>query len=293
MQHVIKFNKNKPMTNPNNGSFTNVSSMSNAAVKFSKKDSIPTSVPNSTLIYTTDTNEIYRGDGTGIKALGPLEIFDSLSDFPEVGSPFKTYLDRSSAKLFFFQEGQYVHIGSGEGINTELLKDKRIGNMEDLVTHNKNTIVEAINENKKDIFRLSQNAEVTPEEKDKYDNYESLFEEMSSRVKKLEAIHKGELLPDPWEFEFSLDIGSFVKSLHEDMNFKHAIPENERLYEENKIKLYYLGEKNGPQGMKEVPVQGSGVSATTPNGSWYLDNGTIVFEYGTLSIHNYRLISEQ
>ena len=131
----------------------------NGKVRYSLKRNLPENAPIDTLIFTTDTQEFYRGQGIrgGLSIFSSIEIYNSIVEFPVVGVDSKIYLDKGTASMFFYSQGRYREVGTGEGLDVEGFKDLRIGELSLLATEEKSSIVAALNE----VFRKMNGLDVS------------------------------------------------------------------------------------------------------------------------------------
>lgn len=147
---VIKFtDENKPNYVLKPGINSTVSNVFTAIVRYATKEKLPKSADRDELIFTTDTHEFFRGNGKGLDLIpfNSVLLFESFDKFPSEGIDTKIYVDKQSSIMFYWNGSDYQTLSSGDG--GEIIvspNDKRVGELGDLKTTDKTTVVAAINE---------------------------------------------------------------------------------------------------------------------------------------------------
>lgn len=91
-------------------------------VKYVTKDYLPKSEGYNVLILTTDTQELYQGNGPGkpLKKISGVVSYDSIDKFPKEGVEGRIYVDSSQFLLYMWDGEEYEPVsGSGGGIDVD------------------------------------------------------------------------------------------------------------------------------------------------------------------------------
>lgn len=158
---VIKFtdgSKDKILSGSNNNYVAK--KVYNAKLLYTTKVNMPKFEEKDTLIFTTDTHELFCGNGafSEMEAFNSLLVFDSFESFPSRGKASKMYLDQGNASLYYYDGETYRQVITGEGA----IANPLIGDLAVLETADKASIVGAINE----VFAKIETSDMTTISKD-------------------------------------------------------------------------------------------------------------------------------
>jgi predicted nucleic acid-binding Zn-ribbon protein len=146
---VIKFKGDQKPSAIIPGVNNTISRVFDAVVKYALKENLPSSAERDELIFTIDTHEFFRGNGKGLDLipLNTVLMYSSFGEFPAKGLDAKIYVDKSNSLMFTWNGNGYVQMNGGEGGEIIIApSDAKIGDLSQLKTANKETVVKAINE---------------------------------------------------------------------------------------------------------------------------------------------------
>lgn len=146
---IVKFeNENSSIQTPLPSAAPARQKVFDGQLKYAAKADLPTSASSDTIIFTTDTKEFFLGKGLrgGLEPFSSIEMYSSIAEFPAGGVESRIYLDQGSSSIYFYAEGRYRQIGTGDGVRPEGLRDVRIGDLNLLATSEKSSVVAALNE---------------------------------------------------------------------------------------------------------------------------------------------------
>lgn len=97
-----------------------------STLRYTTKDGLPGSATMDQMFYTTDTNQFFRGAGTGhpLVTFSDIEAMDARAGLPEKGTVHKLYVIRQTHELCFYDENGYYNLLQHEHPELEKIADK-------------------------------------------------------------------------------------------------------------------------------------------------------------------------
>lgn len=79
-------------------------------LKYSLKRDLPKAESRGVMIFTTDTRELYQGNGIGLALtrITDVMLYDNVESFPETGVEEKFFISKSDKNIYFWDGEKYV-----------------------------------------------------------------------------------------------------------------------------------------------------------------------------------------
>lgn len=97
-----------------------------STLRYTTKDGLPGSATVDQMFYTTDTNQFFRGAGTGypLVSFSDIEAMDTRESLPKKGTAHKLYVIRKTHELCFYDENGFYNLLQHEHPELEKIADK-------------------------------------------------------------------------------------------------------------------------------------------------------------------------